>query len=217
VIRPRGEGGLDFSDSMFNRTGLYTLMRPLVDALTGAEGEQWLRKAADIEIFKMVSALSPERFRALEISGRNWEGRVRFKSYSAIDYPDHDVCKAIPPGDYDIIIAEHVFEHLLYPYRAAKNVYDALKPGGYFLMVTPFLVGLHPCPHDCTRWTPEGVRYFLAEAGFPMEPIQTGSWGNRQCVKGNFNWAVRYRRRLHSLKNESNLPVTVWALARKPA
>lgn len=198
------------------RSKLYRTLLPLVDLLTGAEGEQWVRKSADLQIRKLVESLEPARLDALEISGHTWETRTKFKSYAVADYPEHDICVAPPKGSYDFIIAEHVFEHLLYPYRAAKNVFAALRPGGYFLMVTPFLVGLHPCPHDCTRWTEEGAKYLLAECGFPLEATQTGSWGNRQCVVGNFHHAVRYRRLLHSLKNQANLPVTVWALARKP-
>jgi SAM-dependent methyltransferase len=194
---------------------IYKALRPLVDVLTGAEGEQWVRKAADLQILQLVSGLKPERFSALEISGRNWEKRVAFRSYASYDFPEHDICAGPPPGTYDFIVAEHVFEHLLYPYRAARNVLSALNPGGYFLMATPFMVGLHPCPHDCTRWTEEGAKYFLSEAGFPLDLIQTGSWGNRKCIKGNFKRAIRYRRRLHSLKNEPNMPVTVWTLARK--
>jgi SAM-dependent methyltransferase len=198
------------------RSRLYKALLPFVDLITGAEGEQWLRKAADIQIRQLVETLGPANLDTLEISGRAWEHRTKFKSYTVSDYPEHDICSEPPAGPYDLIIAEHVFEHLLYPYRAAKNVYAALRPGGNFLMVTPFLVGLHPCPHDCTRWTEEGAKYFLSECGFPLESTRTGSWGNRQCVVGNFHHAVRYRRLLHSLKNQSNLPVTVWALGAKP-
>jgi SAM-dependent methyltransferase len=196
---------------------LYRLLRPAVDLVTGAEGEQWARKVVDAQTRQVLAELGPERLDALEISGRDWGTRLPFRSYTTLDYPAHDLCAAPPPGRYDLIIAEHVFEHLLYPYRAARHVHGALRPGGWFLMTTPFLVGLHPCPHDCTRWTEEGARHFLAECGFPLDGIRTGSWGNRRCVTANFGWAVRYRRRLHSLQNEPNLPVTVWTLARKQA
>jgi SAM-dependent methyltransferase len=196
---------------------IYRMLLPIVDFVTGAEGEQWARKASDIQIRGLVDSLEPARLDTLEISGRNWEKRAKFKSYAVAEYPAHDICEGPPDGIYDLIIAEHVFEHLLYPYRAARNVFTALRPGGYFLMVTPFLVGLHPCPHDCSRWTEEGARYFLDECGFPLDTTVTGSWGNRQCVVGNFHHAVRYRRLLHSLRNQDNLPVTVWALARKPS
>ena len=62
-----------------------------------------------------------------------------------------------------------------------------------------------------------GFKYFLAECGFPLEAIRTGSWGNSSCVKANLkrNW-VRYRKHIHSLRNEPKLPYVVWALARKP-
>lgn len=90
-----------------------------------------------------------------------------------------------------------------------------LKPGGYFLVTTPFLIKVHPVPHDCTRWTETGIKYFLHEGGFPMEDTVTGSWGNRACVKANFKrWARRGW--FGSLKNEPDFPVSVWALARKP-
>jgi hypothetical protein len=68
---------------------------------------------------------------------------------------------------------------------------------------------------DCSRWTETGLQYFLAEAGFDLDGIKTGSWGNRACVKANFTAWARYRSRLHSLRNERAYPVVVWALARK--
>jgi hypothetical protein len=58
------------------------------------------------------------------------------------------------------------------------------------------------------------MKYFLAESGFPIDWIRASQWGNRSCVKANFNrWARRGW--LGSLRNEANFPVTVWAFARK--
>jgi hypothetical protein len=108
-----------------------------------------------------------------------------------------------------------VFEHLLWPYRAGRNVHAMLAPGGNFLLSTPFLIRIHNNPTDCSRWTEVGMKYFLAECGFPLDGIQTWSWGNRSCVVGNFETFVRYRSRLHSLDNEPTYPVVVWALAQK--
>ena len=62
---------------------------------------------------------------------------------------------------FDLIIAEQVFEHLKWPYRAAKNVYRMLRPGGSFLITTPFLVRCHEMPDDCTRWTDTELKNFL--------------------------------------------------------
>jgi hypothetical protein len=82
-------------------------------------------------------------------------------------------------------------------------------------VTTPFLLKIHEVPIDCSRWTPLGMRYFLAECGFPFEKVEAYSWGNRSCVKGNFNHWQIYRRWRHSLANEPDFPVVVWALAQK--
>ena len=90
-----------------------------------------------------------------------------------------------------------------------------LNDKGYFLITTPFLLRMHNHPTDCSRWTEIGLQYLLAEFGFKMERIQTGSWGNRACIRGNFNCWVKFHPLLHSLRNETNFPVVVWALAQK--
>jgi hypothetical protein len=90
-----------------------------------------------------------------------------------------------------------------------------LKPGGAFLVTTPFLVKIHHAPTDCSRWTQTGLKYLLAEAGFDLARIQTGSWGNRACVRVGLRRFPRFVRGLHTLRNEPLYPVVVWALARK--
>jgi hypothetical protein len=90
-----------------------------------------------------------------------------------------------------------------------------LTPGGALLITTPFLLKIHDAPVDCSRWTELGIRHFLAEAGFDIANITTGSWGNRACVRSNFRPWTPYLPWLHSLRNEPDFPVVVWALARK--
>jgi hypothetical protein len=64
--------------------------------------------------------------------------------------------------------------------------------------------------------TEVGLKHFLAECGFPPEAIRTDSWGNRDCVIESFKMmATPYRKRIHSLRNEPDFPVHVWALAQK--
>jgi len=107
-----------------------------------------------------------------------------------------------------------VFEHLKWPYRAGRNVHAMLKPGGHFVISTPFLVRVHRVPIDCSRWTEDGLSYLLQECGFSSENVVTGSWGNRACLKGNLkNW--RKRGLFGSLNNEPDYPVMVWAFAKK--
>lgn len=151
---------------------------------------------------------------ALEISGRTFEG-FGFASYQRVAYPDYDLCAGPLAQRFDLIIAEQVFEHLLYPYRAGRHVHAMLRPGGWFLISVPFLLKIHDYPADCTRWTEVGLKHFLHECGFPLESIKTGSWGNRACIVANFTDWVLYDPEIHDLTNEPEFPYHVWALARR--
>jgi SAM-dependent methyltransferase len=175
----------------------------------------WARIVMVRETRKLVQSVQPRQLNVLEISGDYW-GRVeQFKTYRSVHYPEFDICASALTEQFDLIIAEQVFEHLLWPYRAGKHVYQMLRPGGHFLMTTPFLIRIHKAPDDCSRWTETGIRYFLAECGFDLERIRTGSWGNRACVRSNFTRWAWYRRWWHSLHNEPDFPVVVWAFAQK--
>jgi hypothetical protein len=177
--------------------------------------EQWLRVVYEGESDRLVRELVPRRNSALEISGKRWASSNAFDHYRSVEYPDFDICREALDEQFDLIIAEQVFEHLLWPYRAAQNVLAMLNDSGRFLICTPFMVRVHNHPVDCTRWTETGLRHFLIEAGFSENHIVTGSWGNRECVRANLSRWVPYRPGRHSLANEAEFPVVVWALAGK--
>jgi SAM-dependent methyltransferase len=183
---------------------------------SGDATNQWVRIVMNRETSKMIDALGPSGLQVLEISGNYWNKPGLFKTYASREFPAYDVCDRPLDETFDLIIAEQVFEHVLWPYRAARNVHRMLRPGGTFLLTTPFLVKIHPTPYDCSRWTETGMKYLLADCGFALDQIQTGSWGNRKCVKANLGskWQI-YQRWRHSLKNEPDCPVVVWAIARK--
>jgi SAM-dependent methyltransferase len=174
----------------------------------------WCRIVMDEATKRIVSGLDYKNFNTLEISGGKW-ANFGFKSYKHVAYPNYDVCKDTLNEKFDLIIAEQVFEHLLFPNGAAKNIFSMLECGGYFLVTTPFLIKVHDGPFDCTRWTEIGIKYFLAESGFPLENIRTGSWGNKKCVIENFEKWVEYDKKNHSLENETEYPLVIWALAKK--
>ena len=177
----------------------------------------WTRVVMDRQTRRLVDQLDLTGARVLEISGDKWKDLPGVAGYESAFFPDYDVCQGVLPGSFDLIIAEQVFEHLLWPYRAARHVHQMLRPGGHFLITTPFLYKVHHYPTDCSRWTETGLKHFLAEAGFALDDIATGSWGNRRCAIANLKagGSVKYKGRLHSLKNEPLFPVVVWALARK--
>ena len=164
----------------------------------------------------LVKNLPFHEMRVLEISGNAWCD-FGFKSHTSVQFPQFDICERTLSERFDLIIAEQVLEHVLWPYRAASNVHDLLVPGGYFLVSTPFLIKVHNFPTDCSRWTETGLKYLLAECGFPLESTVTGSWGNTDCVIANFSGWVPYQQGAQSLENEPDMPYHVWALAQKPS
>jgi SAM-dependent methyltransferase len=168
------------------------------------------------EMRRILASLPVSEMDALEISGDSWKDSG-FKSFTAKHFPEYDVCAGPLSQSFDLVIAEQVFEHLLYPRRAAQNVYATLRRGGYFILSTPFLQKVHNFPVDCSRWTEMGLKYLLEEAGFELDDIQTWSWGNRAAARANLNPKKfpTYNPYLHSLKNEPQFPVQVWALARR--
>lgn len=177
--------------------------------------EVWPRVVMNRRVSQLIQALPLRSLRALEIGGANWKGQ-EFASYRSVDYPEYDLCAGpLEVGGFDLVIAEQVFEHLLWPYRAARNVWQMLRPGGHFLATTPFLVKVHDYPVDCSRWTETGLKYLLAEAGFHLDVVVTGSWGNRACVEAGFHSVWPWVPWWHSLRNEPKYPVMVWALARR--
>jgi SAM-dependent methyltransferase len=187
---------------------------PRLRAALGYEATIWTRKVSDQEVRRLIAGLDPGSLSALEISGGVWRD-YGFRSYRQTRFPDFDICNAALDERFDLVIAEHIFEHLRHPHRAATNVVRMLKPGGHFLIVTPFLYKVHADPIDCMRWTEQGLRFFLEDAGFDAGHMVTGSWGNRSCIAATFRTEYRlFNRWLHSVDAEPDYPLVVWALAR---
>ena len=92
----------------------------------------------------------------------------------ALDYrprPDVDLlgdAHHLPFGDatVDAIVCTEVFEHLLDPPAAAREMIRVLKPGGKLVLTTRFCFPLHDRPADFWRFTP----YTLARLFAPLEP-----------------------------------------------
>jgi SAM-dependent methyltransferase len=186
-----------------------------LDPLLGIRDQQWARVVMDAATERFVRSLDYTALDALEISGRKWAS-FGFKSYRSAAYPDYDLCeRPLATEEFNLVIAEQVLEHVLWPYRAVRHAWAMLRPGGVLLVTTPFLVRVHAFPTDCSRWTETGLKYLLAEGGFGLENVQTGSWGNRACVRANFRRWASWVPWLHSLRNEADFPVVVWAFAKK--
>ena len=179
--------------------------------------EHWQRLVLNAAVDEYLSSLDPPGRSAVEISGDTHAGRP-WRDYVSLSYPEFDLCAPLQvERRFDVVICEQVLEHVVDPRAAAANLRGLCEPGGRVVVSTPFLVRVHEVPlflmNDYWRFTPRGLRVLLEEAGLEVETVD--AWGNRQCVVGNFNRWSR-RRRWHSMRNEPDFPVQVWAFARNP-
>jgi len=175
--------------------------------------DMWCRKVMNDEIEKWAQKLPHKQLKVLEVSGTEWKD-FGFMSYTSLAFPAFDICKETTDDQFDLIFAEQVFEHIEDPAAAANNILKMLKPGGVFLITTPFLIKYHPAPLDMWRWTKEALKVFLEKQGYVQ--VETYSWGNKECLIANLEDWPPYDEDRHSLDNDVDYPIMVWGFARKP-
>ena len=175
----------------------------------------WQRIAMNHAADARLAAFDPTTHTAVEISGATHAGRP-WKEYVTLEYPEFDICAPLTEERrFDVVICEQVLEHVPDPFAAAANLRGLCAPDALVIVSTPFLIKVHELPElgmfDYWRFTPRGLRQLLERAGLEVESVD--SWGNRQSVAGNIRSWSAYRP-WHSLRNEPDVPVQVWAFAR---
>ena len=75
---------------------------------------------------------------------------------------------AISDNSFDTVYSAQVLEHVQRPWDGLSEVYRVLKPGGCAIISVPLFNGLHSEPYDFYRFTPYGLRYLMAQAGFEI-------------------------------------------------
>ncbi|MEW9918579.1 methyltransferase domain-containing protein [Marimonas sp. MJW-29] len=172
---------------------------------------------------RMIKALGPEELDCAEISGK-WGERFAFRSYTQFRYPAHDICAGPftdpdtdAPLQFDLILANQVWEHLDRPYAATRHVHQMLRHGGYFWLAVPFFAPFHAAPNDCSRWSARGLTNLLIEGGFGEDAIHAEQWGNRHVARRNLEdvWPPVYEPETDDIRNDPDMPICAWALAQK--
>lgn len=139
----------------------------------------------------------------------------------AEDYPVVDVqnLSSYKSNSYDFVILDQVLEHVADPKAALKEVYRILKKGGWLILTTPFLVQIHPAPHDYWRFTKEGMNELLRS----YSAVRVKSWGNKEVALLHLErgrWLttkeIKELGLFHlRLRNDEYYPNVVWAYAQK--
>jgi SAM-dependent methyltransferase len=158
-------------------------------------------------------------------------GEDRYKSYfpkitehkivDIIERPGVDyVCdihepKGMPINYFNAIICTQVFEHLAYPEKAAKSLYELMAPGGILLLTAPFIAPVHYVPTDYRRFTPECLEMIIGESGFIVETASFG--GNSLVCTGSLLGMVQEDFTINELeKVDPVYPYNVLIRAKKP-
>lgn len=72
-------------------------------------------------------------------------------------------------AEFDCVLCTEVLEHAEDPVGLTQEMFRVLRPGGEALVSVPFMWGIHEAPYDFRRYSPEGIRVLLEEAGFVVE------------------------------------------------
>ena len=186
---------------------------------TTLPSEHLVRFRMNQEIASRLDRLDVANSSAAEISGANHADRP-WGRFQSLDYPDFDLCAPLEKemeGRFDVVLCEQVLEHVEDPVAAARHLAGLVREGGLVVVSTPFMIRVHELPmygmYDYWRFTPRGLRRLLETSGLEVEEV--GHWGNREAVLGNLDhWSAR--RRWHPMYDEPDVPVQVWAFARRP-
>lgn len=172
------------------------------------------------------------REHADSITGRCLEfGEPRYKSYfpKATKYEITDVVprpgvdyicdihepQGLPKNYFDAVICTQVFEHLAYPEKAAKSLFEVMAPGGVLLLTAPFINPVHYVPTDFRRFTPECLDMIIKDAGFHMEVVSFG--GNSLVGTGSLLGMVQEDFSIAELEMKDPIyPYNILIKARKP-
>lgn len=83
----------------------------------------------------------------------------------------------LPDNSQDVVFLFNILEHINAHDRVLSEVRRLLRKGGKLIGSIPFLVNVHPDPHDFVRFTDEALRELFVKNGFSvvaLEPIGRG-------------------------------------------
>lgn len=108
-------------------------------------------------------------------------------------------------GRFTGVLCSETLEHVRRPVSALRELYRVMRPGAALIVTTLTAFPIHNFPHDYRRWTEEGLRVELEDAGF--DRIVTSRAGS-----------VRFCLNDHGERGETVLdcPIHVFAAAFKP-
>jgi SAM-dependent methyltransferase len=95
------------------------------------------------------------------------------------------------------VLSTQVLEHVNCHNRYLLEANRLLKPGGILILSTHGSFYDHGCPWDFRRWTAEGLKLDIENAGFRVEIVSKLTTNGRALayLVRNFSWMLRRPRR----------------------
>ena len=70
---------------------------------------------------------------------------------------------------FDIVLSGQVIEHVAKIWRWMPELARVCKPGGHVITINPVSWVFHPCPLDCWRIFPDGMKALYDDAGLIVD------------------------------------------------
>lgn len=78
----------------------------------------------------------------------------------------------LPDGSQDYVFLFNLLEHVNAPAAVLAEAHRLLRAGGKLLGTVPFLINVHPDPHDYARFSGEALRELFAQSGYAIEALE---------------------------------------------
>jgi len=107
------------------------------------------------------------------------------KNYEILDIPEHDLNVLFPnPKQCNLIFCLEVFEYLIDPVTAMKNIKNMLTKGGEAIVSFPLVYPVHnDVAFDSLRFTETGVRRLAKYVGLTVKSINYRKTRTNSLVK----------------------------------
>ena len=113
----------------------------------------------------------PEGARGLQVGSGNVRLHPAIVNLDLAHNPSLDCCgraEKLPfrSESFSLLVSQEVLEHVQDPQAALQEMYRVLARHGRLYCQVPFIIGYHPGPTDFWRFSREGIREIVEQAGF---------------------------------------------------
>lgn len=129
--------------------------------------------AVQAELSHLLSVLDRPDTVGINVGSGTSRLHPRITNVDLLPHENVDVvanAERLPFGDasVDLVVSQEAVEHVADPFLAVREMARVLRPGGIAYVQTPFVIGYHPGPTDFWRFSVEGIRRLVEQAGLEV-------------------------------------------------